>query len=100
MEFDFDRDIKVNLGAHRRSFGWKKKTLLDWTRFYESKIDSGTGMLGPIIAQSAPHVLRLAMLYAALDASTMIEPVHHNGWPSPDPYRRSPARALLPAGQR
>lgn len=33
-------------------------------------------MLGPIIARSAPHVLRLAMLYAVLDASTLIELKH------------------------
>ena len=70
------RDIKTNLTAHPRTFSWQQETLSEWNRYYRSKKDSGTGMIGPIIARSAPHVLRLAMLYAVLDASTLIEPRH------------------------
>jgi hypothetical protein len=69
-------DIKANLTAHRRSFTWQKETLRDWIDYYEAKKDSGAGMLGPIIARSAPHVLRLSMLYAALDASVLIRSEH------------------------
>jgi hypothetical protein len=69
-------DIKANLTAHRRNFTWQKETLPDWNQYYRSKKGNESGMLGPIIARSAPHVLRLAMLYTALDGSLLIEPKH------------------------
>ena len=70
------RDIKANLTTHSRSLSWQKDALLEWKRYYEAKKDSGVGVLGPIIARSAPHVLRLSMLYTVLDASTVIELKH------------------------
>src|SRR5262249_50090962 len=69
-------DIKANLTTHSRSLSWQKDALLEWKQYYEAKKDSGVGMLGPIIARSAPHVLRLSMLYTVLDASTIIELKH------------------------
>jgi hypothetical protein len=70
-------DVKVNLTlANSRSMSWQKEALLEWHKYYHIKKDFGMGIVGPIIARSAPHVLRLSMLYAALDGVTLIRPEH------------------------
>ncbi len=71
------RNIKAASGASGRSLTWAKQALLEWHDYYNAKKgSSGQGMTGPIIARSAPHVLRLAMLYAVLEGTTVLESQH------------------------
>jgi hypothetical protein len=49
-----------------------------WCRFYDAISDEKKVLISPIVARNEGHVLRLAMLYAVLDASTVIRPEHLN----------------------
>lgn len=59
----------------RFQFSWSEEGQADWDKFYDS-IPVRRGPLGLILARADGHVLRLAMLYAALDVSTEIRPEH------------------------
>jgi len=47
-----------------------------WERVYCQLSGGKTGLLGAMTARSEAHVVRLACLYAALDASPSVSPVH------------------------
>jgi hypothetical protein len=78
------QDIVNRLTTIIGTFGSREKTELQWSkdgsaawaRFYRSSKDSGTGILGSIMARSMAHVLRLTMIYTILDRSTLMERKH------------------------
>jgi hypothetical protein len=55
---------------------WSKDGSAAWADFYFSSKEGRGGILGAIMARSVAHVLRLTMLYTALDHSTLMEPKH------------------------
>jgi hypothetical protein len=62
-----------------REFGFSQTASLQWNEIYHelSRESKGkSGMPGAIIARAKPTILRLSMIYAALDNQTLIEPVH------------------------
>jgi Protein of unknown function (DUF3987) len=59
-----------------REITWRKDTEILWDAFYKSINATNKGIIGSIIARSDAHVLRLAMIYAVLDASSIILPEH------------------------
>jgi hypothetical protein len=62
-----------NVGEVRRD----PEATEDWKAIYEQLSGDGPGGLaGAVIGRAAPQVLRLSLLYALLDRSTVIRPVH------------------------
>jgi hypothetical protein len=59
-----------------RPMRWSDAGKAAWDKFYKSVPESGSGILGVIIARSDAHVLRLSMLFAILDHSSLLEPQH------------------------
>jgi hypothetical protein len=59
-----------------REIRWRDDTEKLWDAFYNSINATNKGIIGSIIARSDAHVLRLAMIYAVLDASSIILPDH------------------------
>jgi Protein of unknown function (DUF3987) len=59
-----------------REIIWRDDTKALWDVFYKSINATNKGIIGSIIARSDAHVLRLAMIYAVLDASSIILPEH------------------------
>jgi hypothetical protein len=47
-----------------------------WKSAYPSLTEQRPGAIGHVVDRAAPHVLRLAMIYALLDLRNMIEPEH------------------------
>lgn len=47
-----------------------------WAQEYSELTEGKPGLLGSVTNRAAPHVLRLAMLYAVLDASRLIRSTH------------------------
>lgn len=47
-----------------------------WAENYSDLTRERTGLIGDITGRGAPHVLRLAMIYALLDKSRAIKPAH------------------------
>jgi hypothetical protein len=71
-------EIVKNLGtsAPAREIHWSTEAQKDWCKFYHSIRDTGSGIVGAIIARSDAHVLRLTMLFAVLDSTALILPEH------------------------
>lgn len=59
-----------------RQMDWSPQGNAAWQTFYTSIPEADAGILGPIIARSDAHVLRLTMLYAILDASCLMTQHH------------------------
>src|SRR5271166_2368758 len=59
-----------------RSLYWSEEAKEGWSKFYKSIKPGSQGIVGSIIARAHAHVLRLTMLYAVLDNSTLMEPQH------------------------
>ena len=68
--------IETFESRERTELRWSEAGSDAWAEFYRSSKDSGTGILGSIIARSVAHALRLTMIYTALDHSTLMEPKH------------------------
>jgi hypothetical protein len=47
-----------------------------WTSIYEELSQAHPGLVGAMLARAEAHVLRLSLLYALLDRSAIVEPVH------------------------
>ena len=60
----------------RRELHWSPAGKAAWNAYYHSLKSSGSGVVGAIIGRSVAHVLRLTMIYTALDHSTLMEPPH------------------------
>ena len=60
----------------KRPMKWSPKGELAWRKFYDSISVTTGGILGSLIARTDAHVLRLSMLYAVLDNSSLLEPKH------------------------
>jgi hypothetical protein len=65
-----------NPNIPKREMRWSKEGQAEWDKFYNIERGDQTGLLGQIIARAESHVLRLTMLYTALDCSTLMEPKH------------------------
>jgi hypothetical protein len=67
-----------HLGApdSKREIHWSDEAEKDWCKFYKSIKTSAEGIVGSIVARSDAHVLRLTMLFAVLDASSLMKPEH------------------------
>jgi hypothetical protein len=59
-----------------RQLDFSQEAKLEWDGYYSRGRSSQSGILGPIIARSPGHVLRLCMLYAVLDHSALMELPH------------------------
>jgi hypothetical protein len=62
--------------APKREIHWSDQAEKDWCKFYKSIKTSADGIVGSIVARSDAHVLRLTMLFAVLDASSLMKPEH------------------------
>jgi hypothetical protein len=65
-----------NPNIPEREMSWSQEGQLEWDKFYNIERGDQSGLLGQIIARTESHVLRLTMLYTALDCSTLMEPKH------------------------
>jgi hypothetical protein len=59
-----------------REMDWSPEAKVAWQSFYNSIPEAEGGIVGPIIARSDAHVLRVTMLYAILDASCLMTEDH------------------------
>jgi hypothetical protein len=55
---------------------WAPSFRAIWPRHYSQLTAERSGMFGALTTRGAPHVLRLAMIYALLDRSSQIREVH------------------------
>jgi hypothetical protein len=67
---------KLGPNAPAREIHWSSEAEKDWSEFYKSIKETGSGIVGAIIARSDAHVLRLTMLFAVLDGSAAMMPKH------------------------
>jgi hypothetical protein len=63
-------------GATEKEIHWSPQAQKQWIDFYKSIKTVSAGIVGSIIARSDAHVLRLTMLFTALDNSALMEPMH------------------------
>jgi hypothetical protein len=70
-------DIIGTLKISGRRLHWSDSGKAAWRDFYHSiRFPGNGGVLGSIIARCDAHTLRLAMLYAVLDRTTLMTPDH------------------------
>ena len=74
LAYKLDAVLKAakNLGE----ISWAKETLPLWEKAYMEMSKAHPGLFGGIIARSEAQVLRLSALYAMLDGSKFIMPIH------------------------
>jgi hypothetical protein len=78
---DFSPFARALVEAKRfaQDVGEMKRSRMSW-ELWEEKYSNLTrevpGVIGDITARGAPHVMRLAMIYALLDQSKLIKEVH------------------------
>ena len=76
------QEIRTKLRhAHQASKGitrmWRDaEATRAWRALYKPLSEDQPGLAGALLARSEPHVLRVSMLYALLDASAVIRPEH------------------------
>jgi hypothetical protein len=70
-------EILTNINAAAaREMDWSPEGKVAWQVFYNSIPEADAGIVGPIIARSDAHVLRLTMLYTILDSSCLMTEDH------------------------
>lgn len=72
------QDVVTNLkpGTEPRQLYWSELGKTAWDDFYQSLKSTNSGIIASIVARSAAHMLRLAMIYTLLDNSTLMQPQH------------------------
>ncbi|MDH3260030.1 MAG: DUF3987 domain-containing protein [Acidimicrobiia bacterium] len=72
------RRIGETLSIGRKVGRMRRSSSADdlWETMYVGIDDEVDGMLGALLARAEAHLLRLSMIYALLDRSTVIEPEH------------------------
>ena len=56
---------------------WSPDALTEWNKYHRTvRKRTLSGLLGPIVKRSVPHVLRLTMIYTLLDNSCLMKPEH------------------------
>jgi hypothetical protein len=66
----------VEWSRHHRVLGRDGEARDLWAAVYPKLSEGESGLLGAVLARSEAHVLRLSLIYAVLDRSPVVRPVH------------------------
>jgi Bifunctional DNA primase/polymerase, N-terminal/Primase C terminal 2 (PriCT-2)/Protein of unknown function (DUF3987) len=69
-------DLGMSLGEGPRKIVWSEEAKPEWARAYHELSKPRPGLSGAIAQRGEAQVVRLALIYALLDKSFQIEPVH------------------------
>lgn len=66
----------VDFGRQAEEIRWAKETRPMWEAVYAFLSEGKPGLIGALTARAEAYVTRLACIYALLDSSTEINPIH------------------------
>lgn len=66
----------VNYAQSVDEICWSEEAKLFWKKIYEELSEGRPGLIGALLGRAEPYVIRLSSIYALLDISRIIKPVH------------------------